>query len=167
MFFLLLNRHWWVWGRQAVCLRPLHQYRRLLPVPVLPRIPAHTGRQPLWRHELFNKPCILIVFTWTQYAFIYHLKLNRQHPNKVWLSLVSTRSLINFVTPRHILHIPTLFLFPSLQISTSVRGHQTVRGAAVSTIWAHTTVSARRATRWSEAGDAKVSVFKSLRSNFH
>lgn len=46
----------------------------------------------------------------------------------------------------------------------SVRGLQTVRGAAVLTVWARTTVSARRATGWSEAGDAKVSVFKALSS---
>lgn len=44
----------------------------------------------------------------------------------------------------------------------SVRGLQTVRGAAVLTVWARTTVSARRATGWSEAGDAKVSVFKQI-----
>lgn len=70
---LLPNRHWWVRGCQAVCLRPLHQYRRLLPVPVLPGIPAHTGRQPLWRHELFSKPRVLIMFIQNQHAIIYQI----------------------------------------------------------------------------------------------
>lgn len=64
-------------------------------------------------------------------------------------------------------HIPTLFLFPSLQISMSVRGHRTVRGAAVSTVWAHITASARRATHWWEAGGAKVSLFNTLWSDLY
>lgn len=94
-----------------------------------------------------------------------HLVTNNKHWTvQINASLVLTSSLINVETARHMLRIPTLFLFPSLQISMSVRGRQTVRGAAVSTVWAHTTVSARRATHWLEAGDVKVSLFKLLSS---
>lgn len=58
MFLYCPRRHWWVRGRPAVCVRPVHQYRGLLPVSVLPGIPAHTGGQPLWRHERMPKAFI-------------------------------------------------------------------------------------------------------------
>lgn len=49
----------------------------------------------------------------------------------------------------------------------SARGRRTARGGAASTAWARTTASARRATRWSEAGGAKVGVLTlKLKSNF-
>lgn len=63
------------------------------------------------------------------------------------------------------LSIPTLFVWPLLQISMSVKHHQTVREASALTVWAHTTVSARRATCWLGAGDAKVSVFFSINTD--
>lgn len=50
------------------------------------------------------------------------------------------------------------FRFPVLQISTSARDRQTASEAAASTVWARTTASARRATCWSEEGDAKVGI---------
>lgn len=75
MTLCFLTRHWRVWGRQTMRLWPLHKYRRLLPVPVLPWIPAHTGRQPLRRQELIqlfilNMPDLfesdqLIIKSWT------------------------------------------------------------------------------------------------------
>lgn len=43
----------------------------------------------------------------------------------------------------------------------SARGQQSVKWATASIIWALTTVNARRATHWLEAGDAKVGLFKS------
>lgn len=49
------------------------------------------------------------------------------------------------------------FWFSVLQTSTSARGRPTASEAAASTVWARTTASARRATCWSEGGDAKVS----------
>lgn len=52
------------------------------------------------------------------------------------------------------------FWFPALQISTSARDRRTASEAAASTVWARTTASARRATCWSEEGDAKVSLLK-------
>lgn len=50
------------------------------------------------------------------------------------------------------------FFFPwSFQTSMNVKDLRTARGGAVSTAWARTTASARRATCWLEDGDAKVS----------
>lgn len=128
-----------------------------------------------------QKPCILIVlFTGNHHLKLIGLvwkiivgKVNQYCPKKCdWVQFGVARfrnrflKLCTFFLLSHMIHISS-FLFPSLQISMSVRGHQTVKGAAVSTIWAHTTVSARRATHWSEAGDAKVSLFKPLRSDLY
>lgn len=106
VFSLLPNRHQWVWGCPAVCLRPLHQYRRLLPVPVLPWIPANAGRQPLWRHEVFTitEPTYLTcVLVWNHLAPETHQTCyysrwndNQRCPNKSWLKSVGSSAFMGY-----------------------------------------------------------------------
>lgn len=85
-----------------MCLRPLHQHRRLLPVSVLPRIPAHTGRQPLRRHELCSKaPCNYL----TPY---YCILLSLDEPIKTKCDSIH----FGFDISLHALHSCTVVLIP-------------------------------------------------------
>lgn len=128
-------------------------------MPLLPRIPAHTRGQPLWRHETIHSDSAD-----SDMQCVNHLLLLRAHKKssvKPWPVRGKSRA----AASHHMLHILALFLFPSRQISTSVKIHQAVMGAAVSTTWVHTTVSASGGTNWSEAGNAKVS--QSVTSRFN
>lgn len=122
------NRHWRVWGRPAVCLRPLHQHGGLLPVPVLPGIPAHTGRQPLWRHESSSQ---LLFKKCSQYAIIAQLiwQWIVQHKQVHWVWPVGVILLTRFTFQHYF-----LFPFPPPDINECERPSNCQRGRCINSM---------------------------------
>lgn len=78
-------------------------------MPMLPRIPAHTRRQPLWRHETIHSDSAD-----SEMQSFNHLLLLRAHKKKFSEALTSSRKEQSSSFPSHASHSGAVFVsFPS------------------------------------------------------